>query len=237
MRVHHLLVVAAMVAVSVAGATLARGAAGISVSSLVSIDDLNGLACTSGADVGTVVVSTAAAGEVTFKCKFTGSGPVLRINEVMTASPISAASEFVEIVNTGGVRADLGGWRLVYRSAAGTSEETLAAIPPGASLDPGGRYVFGGTTFWGPANQTYNSGLASAGGGVGLRTPSGQLVDSVGYGSGATNIFVEGAPAGAPVAGASIARLPDGTTPTTTRLTSPRPRRRRRGRRTTPRDP
>jgi len=209
MRVHHLLAVAAMVAVSVAGATLARGAAGISVSSLVSIDDLNGLACTSGADVGTVVVSTAAAGEVTFKCKFTGSGPVLRINEVMTASPISAASEFVELVNVGGARADLGGFRLVYRSATGTAEETLAAVPTGAFLDPGARYVFGGTTFWGTSNQTYNSGLASAAGGVGLRNASGQLVDSLGYGS-ATNIFVEGAPAGSPAPGASLSRLPDG---------------------------
>jgi hypothetical protein len=127
----------------------------------------------------------------------------------MTASPISAASEFVELINVGAAPADLTGFRLVYRSANGTTEETLAAVPAGASLDPGARYVFGGTTFWGTSNQTYTSGLASAAGGVGLRNSSGQLVDSLGYGN-ATNIFVEGAPAGSPTPGGSLSRLPDG---------------------------
>jgi hypothetical protein len=177
---------------------------------LRSIDDLNGLDCAAASGGGDITVSTAANGNVTFKCSFTPQGPVLRINEVMTASPISAASEFVEVVNTGGAAADLGGYKLVYRSATGTSDETLATVPAGATLAPGTRYVFGGTTFWGTANQTYNSGLAATGGGVGLRTASGQLVDSVGYGNGTTNAFVEGSPALAPKAGMSISRLPDG---------------------------
>src|SRR5215218_9054323 len=197
MRVHHLFALAAAVVAAAVGTTLAHGGAGVSVTALTSIDDLNGLACSSGPDAGAILVSTAAGGEVTFKCNFTARGPVLRINEVMTASPISAASEFVEIINTGAARADLAGFRLVYRSANGTAEETLAAVPAGAFLEPGARYVFGGTTFWGTSNQTYNSGLASAAGGVGLRNPSGQLVDSLGYGN-ASNIFVEGAPAGSP---------------------------------------
>ena len=213
MHIHRLIGIAALVAAAAAGTTFAQGQAGVSgtsLSSLGSINDLNGLTCSSGGDAGTIAVSTAADGNVTFKCKFTTRGPVLRINEVMTASAISAASEFVELVNTGSVRADLTGFRLVYRSSTGTSEETLAAVPAGATLDPGARYVFGGTTFWGQSNQTYNSGMASAGGGVGLRNPTGQLVDSVGYGVGTTNIFVEGAPAAAPTAGGSISRLPDG---------------------------
>lgn len=208
MRVHHLFAVVAAVVAAAAGTTLAHGGAGVSVTALTSIDDLSGLACSSGPDAGTIAVSTGAGGDVTFKCKFNARGPVLRINEVMTASPISAASEFVEIVNAGGTRADLAGFRLVYRSANGTTEETLAAVPAGAVLEPGARYVFGGTTFWGTSNQTYNSGLASAAGGVGLRNPSGQLVDSLGYGS-SSNIFVEGAPAVSPAPGASLARLPD----------------------------
>jgi hypothetical protein len=177
---------------------------------LSSISDLNGLSCSSGDDSGAIAVSVGSGGDVTLRCSFTTRGPILRINEVMTASPISAASEFVEIVNTGLVRADLGGFKLVYRSAAVSSDETLATVPAGSSLDPGARYVFGGTTFWGTANQTYNSGLASAAGGVGFRNPSGQLIDSVGYGSGTTNAFVEGSPAAAPKPGTSISRLPDG---------------------------
>jgi hypothetical protein len=248
MRTSHLLGIAALIAASAAGTTLAGasdtiqgcvrkdsvlviatadqckalgqplvwnvagppGPKGDSGTILTSIDDLNGLGCSSGTDSGTVSVSVGAGGDVTLTCSFAARGPILRINEVMTASPISAASEFVEIVNTGLVRADLGGYRLVYRSAAGSSDETLATVPAGSSLEPGARYVFGGTTFWGTANQTYNSGLASAAGGVGFRNSSGQLLDSVGYGSGTTNAFVEGSPAAAPKPGTSISRLPDG---------------------------
>jgi Lamin Tail Domain len=241
MRIHHVLGLAALVAASAAGTTLAGASdtiqgcvrkdsvlliataeqcktlgqplvwnvQGPPGPKLTSIDDLNGVACTSGDDAGEIAVSVADGGEVTLACSFTVRGPVLRINEVMTASPISAASEFVEIVNTGLVRADFGGYKLVYRSAAGTTEETLATVPAGASIDPAARYVFGGTTFWGVANQTYNSGLAGTAGGVGLRNPSGHLIDSVGYGN-ATNAFVEVSPAVAPKAGFSISRLPDG---------------------------
>ena len=54
---------------------------------------------------------------------------------------------------------------------------------------------------------------ASSGGGLGLRDPDGDLVDSVGYGS-STNAFVETAAAPAPPAtaspGSSDIRLPDG---------------------------
>jgi hypothetical protein len=196
MRVHHLLGLAALAAVSAAVATLAGPAAGPAATTLVSIDELNGLACSSGVDSGVIVVTTAADGTVSFD----------DLDELTCRRDWARGHD----LNTGGARADLGGFRLVYRSAAGTTEETLAAVPAGVTLDPGARYVFGGTTFWGPSNQTYNSGMASAAGGVGLRAPSGQLVDSLGYGNGTTNAFVEGAPAAAPAPGASISRLPDG---------------------------
>lgn len=177
---------------------------------LRSIDDLDGLSCVTKGATGEIAVSVGAGGDVALECVTAPQGPLVVVNEVMTASPTSAASEFVELVNAGGSAADLGGYRLVYRSSTGTSEETLANVPAGTTLDAGARYVFGGTTFWGSSNQKYNSGLAAAGGGVGLRNSAGELLDSVGYGSGTTNAFVEGAPALAPKAGASISRLPDG---------------------------
>ena len=99
MHIHRLIGIAALVAAAAAGTTFAQGQAGVSgtsLSSLGSINDLDGLTCSSGGDAGTIAVSTAADGNVTFKCKFTTRGPVLRINEVMTASAISAASEFVD---------------------------------------------------------------------------------------------------------------------------------------------
>jgi hypothetical protein len=174
---------------------------------LTSIDDLNGLACSSGGIGGAISVSVGLTGGVTLECS--ARAPSLRVNELMTGTAASATNEFVELLNAGPVAADLGGFRLVYRSSSGTSDTTLATVPAGTSLGPGARYVFGGASFSGTADQSFNVGLASTGGGVGLRSPSAQLVDSVGYGT-ATNAFVEGSPAAAPPPGTSISRLPDG---------------------------
>ena len=64
-----------------------------------------------------------------------------------------------------------------------------------------------------PADRKFSAGLASAAGGVGLRSADGALVDSVGWGT-ATNAFVETAAAAAPpiaaAPGTSGARNPDG---------------------------
>jgi hypothetical protein len=72
-------------------------------------------------------------------------------------------------------------------------------------LAPGAYLLFGGSGYAGvhPADRTFATSLASAGGGVGLRDPSGTLVDSVAWGT-ATNAFVEGSVAPAP----TIARAP-----------------------------
>lgn len=190
------------------GPTGPQGPAGAAGTQLVSIADLNGLACTSGSVSGTISVSVASTGDVTLKCSL--PAPALRINEVMTGTSTAAANEFVEIVNAGSAPADLSGYRLVYRSATGTTDVTLATVPSATSLAAGARYVFGGSAFTGAASQSFSTGLAANGGGVGLRDPAGQLVDSVGYGSGTSNGLVEGAPASAPPAGQSISRVPDG---------------------------
>jgi hypothetical protein len=185
-----------------------QGPAGEPGTRLASIADLNGLACSTGSAIGTISVSVTSTGEVTLKCSL--PAPALRINEVMTGTSSAAANEFVEIVNSGSAPAELSGYRLVYRSATGTADVTLATVPAATSLAAGARYVFGGSAFTGPAAQSFATGLASSGGGVGLRDPGGLLVDSVGYGSGTANGFVEGAPAAPPPVGQSISRIPDG---------------------------
>ncbi|MGZ4384002.1 MAG: lamin tail domain-containing protein [Gaiellaceae bacterium] len=131
----------------------------------------------------------------------------LLVNEVMTGATGAAANEFVEIVNASSSQADIGGWKLVYRSASGTSDTVLATIPAGTILPAGGFYLFGGSGYSGSvaADQSFATGLAATGGAVGLRDASANLVDSVGYGT-AANALVEGAPAPAPAAGSSIAR-------------------------------
>jgi hypothetical protein len=131
------------------------------------------------------------------------------VNEIMTGGPSSGADEFVEVLNPCAAAIDLSGARLVYRSAAGSSDSTLVSWSDGALLAPGMRLVYGGATFIGPRDGDLGAGLSATGGGVAIRAAGGAVVDSVGYGT-ATNAFVEGTAAPAPAAGSSIGRVPDG---------------------------
>jgi len=200
-----------------------RGPQGPPGPGIDAIEDVSGLSCQAGA--GTISLSYDGEGHVLLTCAVAGGGggtgggggePIVRINELMTGSTGAAANEFVELVNAGSASADLSGFKLVYRSATGTTDVTLATIPDGTVLAPGGFYLLAGAGYAGSAtpDRSFSTGLAATGGGVGLRDASGTLVDSVGYGT-ATNTLVETAPAPAPptveAPGASIARVPDGT--------------------------
>jgi hypothetical protein len=137
------------------------------------------------------------------------------VNEFSTGTATSATDEFAELYNAGSSPADLSGFKLVYRSGAGTSDVALGSIPDGTTLAAGAFYLFGGSGYAGArkADQSFSTGMAASAGGVGLRDASGKLLDSVGYGT-ATNAFVEARPAAAPpataVPGSSSIRLPDG---------------------------
>lgn len=222
-------------AVGPAGPPGPAGPSGRDGATLTSLEQLDGLACSPGSSTGTVAVSYDAGDDAVISCRIatgtttttvatttttttttTGGGtPLVLVNEVETGTTGSASDEFVELVNAGTAPADLGGYKVVYRSAAGTADVSLATIPAGTTVAPGAHYLLGGSAYAGsrPADQSFSFSLAAAGGGVGLRDGSGALVDSVGYGS-ATNAFVEGSPApAAPAAdppGSSIARVPDG---------------------------
>jgi hypothetical protein len=196
------------------GPTGATGPTGPAGPPLGSIDQLNGTPCHNGA--GTLSIAYGPDGAAAISCVSGGGGSaVLKINEFMTGTTGSAADEFVEIVNTGNAAADLSGYKLVYRSASGTSDVSLATIPSGTTLAAGGFYLFGGSAYAGspPPDQSFSTGLASTGGGLALRDASGTIADSLGYGN-AVNAFVRGAPAPAPPAAAppgnSDVRLPDG---------------------------
>jgi Lamin Tail Domain len=162
-------------------------------------------------------VSYDGAGAAVIKCVAGGGGGTaeLRINEFMTGSTGAASNEFVELVNTGTAAVDVSGYKLAYRSGAGTSDVTLATIPSGTTIPAGGFYLFGGSGYAGSASpdQSFSTALAATAGGLGLRDGSGALVDSVGYGD-ATNAFVEGhagpAPPAAAAPGNSAIRSPDG---------------------------
>jgi len=180
-----------------------------------SLDRLNGVACRAGGHDGAVELSYDDSAHAVFTCVQRVGSANVRVNEFSTGTSASATDEFVEIVNAGANSADIGGYRLAYRSGVGSSDVTLATIPPGTTLAPGGFYLLGGSGYAGaaPANQSFSQGLAASAGGIGLRDVTGTLVDSVGYGT-ATNAFVEGHAAPAPpataVPGSSDIRLPDG---------------------------
>ena len=184
-------------------------------SGLTKLEDLNGVPCAAGTP-GTISVTYDSARRAVLTCVVSGGQAIVRINEFMTGVTGAATNEFVEIVNAGTVAADISGWKLVYRSATGTSDTVLATIPDGTSLATHAFYLFGGSGYAGPpaADQTFSTGLAATAGGLGIRDPNGALVDSVGWGSTAANGLVEGTPAPAPPAtaapGSSDVRLPDG---------------------------
>ncbi|HEX6607652.1 MAG TPA: lamin tail domain-containing protein, partial [Chloroflexia bacterium] len=131
----------------------------------------------------------------------------------------TAADEFIEIHNISGSPQDLNGHKLVYRSAAGTTDATTLASWSTSTLVPAGGYylVASATGYTGAVapDQTYpgtTGALSGASGGIGLRNGAlntGPIVDSVGYGS-ATNVFVETATTSVPAASTSKVRLAGG---------------------------
>jgi hypothetical protein len=184
---------------------------------LGSFEDLAGLPCTAGANEGSTEISfEASSGEASIRCAVAAPPPAsVRINEFSTGVEGALTDEFVEIVNAGSSALDLSGYKLVYRSAAGTSDVTLGTLPDGTTLAGGAFMLFGGSGYAGarPVDRSFSTSLASSGGGLGLRDPAGILVDSVAWGT-ATNALVEGTVASPPAItaapGKSDARHPDG---------------------------
>lgn len=198
------------------GETGAQGPQGPAGPALASFDSLAGLSCTRAGQPGTISLSYDASGVAQITCTGgSGGDAAIRINEFSVGVEGALGDEFVEIFNAGTAAADLSGWKLVYRSGAGTSDVSLGTLADGTSLAPGAFFLFGGSAYAGahPADKSFSAGLASAAGGVAIKDADGNIVDSVGWGD-ATNAFVEGATAAAPTIapapGTSDARHPNG---------------------------
>ena len=200
-----------------AGPAGPQGAAGPAGPSLPSLESLNGVGCHLAAAPGTATLTYDAGGIATLKCVPTsgGSSAQIRVNELMTGSTGAASNEFVELFNAGSSAADVGGFKVAYRSSAGTSDITLVTIPAGTSIPAGGFYLLAGSGYLGShaADQSFSTSLASTGGGIAVRDSGGAILDSVGYGD-TTNAFVEAhattAPPTTTAPGSSSGRIPDG---------------------------
>lgn len=145
-----------------------------------------------------------------------GTGAVV-ISQFQTGGG-SPEDEFIELHNTGSTAVDLNGYRLVYRSAAGTNDVgPFATWTTSTILLPGQYYLVASTSYDGAAaaNITYNPStcscsMGSAGGGLALRPSlNGTPVDSVGWGT-ATNAFIESAVTTAPPVNDSRSRANNG---------------------------
>ena len=184
---------------------------------MTSLEELTGLACNAAGQAGTITVSYDAARHAVIACSGGGGGqaPGIKVNELSTGMSGAATNEFVELVNAGPAPADIGGLKVVYRSASGTSDTTLATIPAGTTLAAGAYYLLGGSGYAGgaTADQSFGTAIAATGGSIGVRRPDGTLFDAVAYGT-AANGLGEGQPAPAPPTtaspGSSAVRLPDG---------------------------
>ena len=130
----------------------------------------------------------------------------------------TAADEFVELHNVSNSSFDLNGYRVVYRSAAGTSDVAITNWASSTVIPAGGYYLIAHATGYTETvtpDVTFNNGstgsFAAAGGGLAIRqgaANTGTIIDSVGYGT-ATNAFVETAVTSAPPASDSRARKTD----------------------------
>jgi Lamin Tail Domain/Collagen triple helix repeat (20 copies) len=193
----------------------AAGPAGPKGDGIDALEALDGIACRATGREGQISLSYDASSHAVFACTTAPTSSPVRVNELSTGTTGSAADEFVELVNPAQATANVGGYRLVYRSGTGTADVVLATIPAGTTIAPGGFYLLGGSAYSGAkhADQSFAAALAATAGGVGLRDAAGRLVDSIGYGT-ATNALVESRPAPAPPAkaspGSSDDRLPDG---------------------------
>jgi hypothetical protein len=147
--------------------------------------------------------------------------PSIRLNEVGTGVTGLPGDDFVELTNVGPKPVSTKGYQVVYRGSDDMTDTVLATLPD-YLLRPGKVYLLGGSEYTGPPlpNTTFTPDIPSDAGGVGLRDPHGliydptlALADSVGYGPGVTNGFVEQHAADAhPVTleAQSISRIPSG---------------------------
>jgi hypothetical protein len=135
----------------------------------------------------------------------------LVINEVKVAGSSNVDDEFIEIFNPCATSVSLANWTVAHLSATGTAPNVIATLT--GSIGGNAYYLVAESSCAcsTSADLTYTTGtLAATGGGVALRNAAGTVVDSVGYGTGTANSYVEGAPAAAPSGGSSIGRHPNG---------------------------
>ncbi|MEP6787202.1 MAG: DNA/RNA non-specific endonuclease [Acidobacteriota bacterium] len=132
----------------------------------------------------------------------------------------TADDEFIELHNIGSAAVDLNGYRLVYRSASGSTDVGPFALWSAPTvIQPGQYYLIASSSYDGgvTADMTYTPSvclcsMSATAGGLAIRNGAqntGTVIDAVGWGS-ASNIFFEGTRTTAPPNNASQSRVLNG---------------------------
>jgi predicted extracellular nuclease len=136
----------------------------------------------------------------------------LLISEVLPGiAGVNNNLEFIEIYNRGGEAVDLNGWSLWYRLADNKEEALVYAWEERADIPAAGHFLLAraGEDVGNIADAEYELALFEKKGGLALRDPSGDTMDTLVWGEGPTD-FLTGLPALVPEDGASLERLPGG---------------------------
>lgn len=111
------------------------------------------------------------------------------ISEFATRGPSSAFDEFFELYNPTENPVSIGGWRLQYKSSAGSTWSDRAILPAGAQIAAHGYFLIANQAYSGAVTPDYTSGLwpgttgIADNGNMQLVDGGSATVDKVGWGS------------------------------------------------------
>src|SRR5258706_8087657 len=88
------------------------------------------------------------------------------ISEFATRGPTAATDEFVELYNPTDNPVSLSGWKLQYKSAAGTLWNDRATLPANASIPARGFYLIANTSYLGAVVPDFGSSAWTSGTGM-----------------------------------------------------------------------
>jgi phosphatidylserine/phosphatidylglycerophosphate/cardiolipin synthase-like enzyme len=108
------------------------------------------------------------------------------ISEFATRGQQNTQGEFVELYNPTNADIDMSGWKLQYRSAAGSSYSNMGTVPANTVIHPHSYYLCAGTAWTGvpAADMLWTSSGIADDGNLRLVDASNAEVDRVGYGAG-----------------------------------------------------
>lgn len=133
------------------------------------------------------------------------------INELYYDHPgADAGYEFVELVDTGGAGADLGGLTLEFHNGAGTGWVVLWRAPAGSALAAGAPFLIGAALVSPPPDAPVALSLQNGPDAIRIVAADGTVLDVVGYGGLDDPAHSETRGVAPVAAGMSIARVPDG---------------------------